>query len=394
MQPAQAQPNLPIEGRRIKLSPVCTNCREKHLRCDGAPQCSRCRRNGAECVFVPSRRGMRPNRALSTRESGLLDDTQSPVVSGPSTVSSISSSPSPHRNLRTVATGARSLPAARQITSLPVVEGLATIDNTTSPRPSDQLIDLFYSHFLSALQFVVPKQLLLQRQGDPAIYFLQQVVEYIGSSYCSPTSDLRNRIPNPTALSQRLPNNAYTVQALLLLALWFEAIHQQAQYVRHLNQARNCALAIGMDHLEFAGTNSEHSQQLEQSWSATWQSLVRMCQPASFTADQQLQLPIEGQNPTRRMTAPLPMAVDPQPWDWTETFTEQSAYAGFEIMDTGQLGAQSHAQSMPAIYDTSNTASGPSSLAFRILPSSTTTWEDIPRTVTSAPDPTITSWKP
>jgi hypothetical protein len=398
MEPAQPQPSLSVEGRRIKLSPVCTNCREKHLRCDGAPQCSRCRRNGAECIFVPSRRGMRPNRTSSTRSGpGVLDDTPGlgPAVSGPSTVSSISSSPSPQGTLLTGVTGSRSLPSALQIPDLPAIERVNTVNkaDTFSSGPSDRLTDLFYSRFLSAQQFVIPKQLLLQRQSDPAIYFLKQVIEHIGSSYSSPTLDLRNCVPDPTALSQRLPNNAYTVQALLLLALWFETLHQPAQYIRHLNQARACALAIGMDHVGFACTNSEHSQQLEQSWSATWQAVVRMCQPASFTADQQLQLPLEGQHATRRMTVPLPMAVEPQAWDWTGTYTEQSAYAGFELIDTGQLSAQSHAQSMPAIYETSNSVSGHSNVAFQNLPL-TTAWEGIPTTVTAPPDPNITPWNP
>ena len=396
MEPAQPQPSLPVEGRRIKLSPVCTNCREKHLRCDGAPQCSRCRRNGSECIFVPSRRGMRPNKTPSTRSgSGVLDDTLGlgPSVSGPSTVSSISSSPSPHGTLRIGVTGSRSLSSARQIPNLPAIERVNTVNTADefSSGPSDRLIDLFYSRFLSAQQFVIPKQLLLERQSDPAIYFLKQVIEYIGSSYSSLTLDLRNRVPDPTALSQRLPKNAYTVQALLILALWFENLHQPVQYIRHLNQARACALAIRMDHLGFAGTNSEHSQQLELSWSATWQAVVRMCQPASFTADQQLQLPIEGQHATRRMTTPLPMAVEPQTWDWT--YTEPSAYAGFELIDTGQLSAQSHPQSMPAIYETSNSASGHSNVAFQNLPL-TTTWEGITTPVTAPPDPNITPWNP
>ena len=388
MQPTQSQPS---EGRRLKLSPVCTNCREKHLRCDGPPQCTRCKRNGAECVFVPSRRGMRPNKTPSTRAlSGLLDETLFPAASGSSAISSISSSPSPHHTAQTGATEARRTSSARQVFELPEAQA----SRSDSAIPSARLVDLFYSRFLPAQHFVVPKQLLLERQGNPAIYFLRQVIEYIGSNYCSPTSAPLYRVSDPTTISQRLPNNAYTVQALLVLALWFETVHQPAQYVRHLHQARDCALAIGMNHVEYATTNSEGSQQLEQSWSTTWQAVVRMCQPGSFTADQQLNLPIEGQTTTRRMTAPLPMAIEPQSWDWAETYAGQSAYQNYQLMDPAQLSTQTHAHSMPAIYNTSTTMPTHGNLAFRDLSLTTTTWEDIPATVITAPGSDATPWEP
>ena len=47
------------EQPRIKKSSTCTNCRERHLKCDGAPECSRCRLEKTPCVYVASRRGQR-----------------------------------------------------------------------------------------------------------------------------------------------------------------------------------------------------------------------------------------------------------------------------------------------------------------------------------------------
>lgn len=383
-QPIRTQPSLPMEGRQLKLSPVCTNCREKHLRCDGAPLCSRCRKNGAECIFVPSRRGMRPNRTPSTKAlSSLLDEASLPAPSGNSTISSISSSPSPHRTPQINTTGSRRLSSARQVFDSSTGQGLPS----TCTPPSDQLVELFYTRFLQAEQFIVPKQLLLQKQQDPAVYFLRSVVDYVGASYCT---GLHSRAPDPTTLPQRLPNTAFTVQALLVLALWFEMVQHQAHYIRHIHQARDCGLAIGMNHIGFAAANSEGSRQLEESWVSTWQIVLRRCRPGSFTVDQQLQLPIEGQITTRRMTVPSSMAIEPQSWDWAETYEGQSAY---QLMDPGQLSAQIHAQSLAVSYDTSHTIPGHGSLAFRDLPL-TTTWEDLPISVTTAPGSNITSWEP
>jgi hypothetical protein len=386
MQPTQRQPSVPMEGRRPKLSPVCINCREKHLRCDGAPQCSRCRRNGAECIFVASRRGMRPNRTNPSTNTapGLSDDPPFLAPSTSSTISSISSSPSPHHTPQTHSSGSRQQSSARQVFD----SSTAPLLIATSTAPPDRLVELFYSRFHQAQQFIVPKAWLLQKQRDPAIYFLRSVVDYIGSSFSSP---LHSRVPDPTAVPQHLPNNAFTVQALLVLALWFERVQHQSQYIRHLYQARDCGFAIGLNLVGFAATTSEGCLQLEQSLSATWETVVQRCTSGSFESGQP-QLAIEGQNVTRRMTMSSPMAVATQSWVWAETYAEQSAYNPYQLMDAGQLSAQNHAQSLPPRNRSSHTIPG-ESLDFGDLPL-TTTWDDLPTPVTTASASNITSWKP
>jgi hypothetical protein len=51
----------PSDMARTKVSNTCTNCRERHLKCDGGPVCSRCRADGSSCIFIASRRGYRMN---------------------------------------------------------------------------------------------------------------------------------------------------------------------------------------------------------------------------------------------------------------------------------------------------------------------------------------------
>lgn len=50
-----------LEEPKKNVSTTCTNCRERHLKCDGGPVCSRCRADDRQCVFVLSRRGRRPS---------------------------------------------------------------------------------------------------------------------------------------------------------------------------------------------------------------------------------------------------------------------------------------------------------------------------------------------
>lgn len=38
-----------------------SNCRERHLKCDGGPVCSPRRAGGSSCIFIPSRLGYRTN---------------------------------------------------------------------------------------------------------------------------------------------------------------------------------------------------------------------------------------------------------------------------------------------------------------------------------------------
>jgi hypothetical protein len=386
MQPKPQKPTLRMEGRRIKLSPVCTNCREKHLRCDGAPQCSRCKRTGAECVFVASRRGMRPNRTTTSTEAmpDLSGDVLRPAPSAPSTTTSSSCSSTPHLTQQTTTASSRNLSSAQQVVELSTAQGLIS----SSATPPHSLVDLFYSQFHQAEHFIVPKQWLLRKQQDPELYFLRSVVEYIGSSL---GSSLHSRAPDPTSVPQRLPNNASTVQALLVLALWFELIQHHAQYIRHLFQARDCALAIGMHRVEFAATHSEGCQLVEQSWSATWGIVLQRCTASSSEGYQQ-RLPIEARHMTRRMTVSSSVELEPQSWIWPEIYAGQSAYNPYQLMDASQLGAQTHAQSLPLRYEPSGTIPGPG-LDFRDL-QLTTTWQDLPTPVTTAPTSSIAPWQP
>ena len=49
---------------RLKISPVCNNCRDRHLKCSGGEVCNRCKKDGILCLFRPSRRGLQGTPAV------------------------------------------------------------------------------------------------------------------------------------------------------------------------------------------------------------------------------------------------------------------------------------------------------------------------------------------
>ena len=59
------------EQPRIKKATTCTNCRERHLKCDEAPECSRCRSEKTPCIYVASRRGQRKPSSTNRRHDAV-----------------------------------------------------------------------------------------------------------------------------------------------------------------------------------------------------------------------------------------------------------------------------------------------------------------------------------
>lgn len=71
-----------LEEPRKRVSTTCTNCRERHLKCDGGPVCSRCRADDRQCVFILSRRGRRPSVKHDTiNKAARLSDLRSSTKS-------------------------------------------------------------------------------------------------------------------------------------------------------------------------------------------------------------------------------------------------------------------------------------------------------------------------
>ena len=267
LQKAGMLSSKPASGDKApaKLSPVCTNCRDRHLKCDGGPLCSRCRNEGATCVFKPSRRGMRPNRGASTSDRRPSNpapmNMQWMPIQSPSQLH-----PGPLQSAPSADPGARSQYETQGHPAL-----LA--------RPSAHLIDLFYSHFHPTHPFVLPRAHLAERLIRSDFRHLQAAIEYVGSFY-DPTVDRGHYQyeAEMILIAQQHPRDLYEVQALLLLAIGLQTDGEPTKAHDVLKRARDLGVAIGInDPAMFSQYSGGHPAQQE-SWRVTSWTLNRLCQ--------------------------------------------------------------------------------------------------------------------
>ena len=248
----------------LKMSPVCTNCRERHLKCSGPPLCTRCKNEGSQCIFVPSRRGKRPPKERTPtpdpqtasnsqpRWPRILPSSSSTNLSVPSAVAPIRPSRSPLSQVTT-----RS----------------ATPDRTLSHH----FIDLAYQHDLSTNLFVLPKRHLLENIARTEIQCLKVVIEYIGMVYDPMNRSMYSAQIERILFAQQFAINAYTVQAYLLLAITLASRHDR-RAAQCLHWTSTYALQIGMNKPTFPQLHSGGSREQEESWSSTWTVLSQLCQ--------------------------------------------------------------------------------------------------------------------
>ena len=72
---AGTNPTFSCKNSELRVSSVCNNCRNRHLRCSGSPVCIRCAKESTPCVFRPSRQGQRTMAVVAV-------DSGSPPLSG------------------------------------------------------------------------------------------------------------------------------------------------------------------------------------------------------------------------------------------------------------------------------------------------------------------------
>ena len=286
-----------VKTDAVKMSPVCTNCRERHLKCSGPPICTRCRNETAECIFVPSRRGQRPQR----------DRTPTPDPQ-----SSASTQPRWPRILPSSSTSGLELPdrAGRAQYVRSPAPGLVSRSASPNLTLSHHFIDLAYQHDLVSYSFVLPKQLLLQSLTRTEVQCLKVVIEYIGMAH-----DRTNRASYSDQIermlfSQQFALNAYTVQAYVLLAIKLSA-RQDTRVVQCLRWASTFATHIGMNRSNFAQLHSGGSLEQEESWSRTFTVLTQLCHTWSVNVTTSSLAPTQDYDPSSRRSSihPAPAYV-------------------------------------------------------------------------------------
>ncbi|KAI9648094.1 hypothetical protein NHQ30_002723 [Ciborinia camelliae] len=251
----------------IRVSLACVPCRSRHVKCGAEmPSCSRCQQDDKPCFYAKSRRGMRDKNASRKRnpakeqirgrsvgiDQGRYSNSVGSLVGNSSGESW---------------TGAVSDASASPGSSSSRLNSVKPVD----PR---RLIDLYYNFFHRAHPYIIPKGRFLSRlESDPdSLNNLLPVMQYIGSLYAPdlPSAEFRSIALSQLDL-QILPQNGFSVQTLLLLAIVTHAEDEREQARAILDRNICMALDIGMNHRAFAGM--ERDPVLAESWRRTYWGL-------------------------------------------------------------------------------------------------------------------------
>lgn len=256
--------------RAVTTKLACTECRSKHVKCDGTtPVCGRCRDQDRECTYLQSRRGCRSYHTIDKRKASLR----------PSRKPSMSVSPAPPQ-ARTVFESIKDYG-----TQADNVYNLSTVVKSFKSQPLDPLpkyLNLFYSNFHPAHPFILPPRYastLLHRSRHTR---LAPAMEYIGSLYATMVDDSARIAPPPLMPLLMNVRDGWTVQALLLMAIATHCMGDTSSAAEIFKQAVDVALDIGMNRSTFAAANGQNIPILEESWNRTWWELY--CMDVMFAA--------------------------------------------------------------------------------------------------------------
>ena len=267
------------------ISPACTACRERHLKCDGAqPACSRCLNAVQDCQYVRSRRGHRPPRKKS--ESLLRAQSRQSAGSDSKRELVDSSEQVPPRKDRPAAISIETSQDSNY--SFGTSEGHQDKDmaltrrraQTGSPGPvsphehsSSKLQELYYTYFNDAHPILIPQLHFnaVSKSLPPAIF---AVIDYIGACYSTSVDQnkLRDAL-DAKVFSASRERNGHTVQALLLLAIAQHSTDLAHQACQTLDSAIDLALELGMNKKFYRCDCCVDSAILKESWRRTWWEL-------------------------------------------------------------------------------------------------------------------------
>lgn len=246
---------------RFRNSLACVQCRSRHVKCDAnKPGCTRCKIDGKNCYFMKSRRGMRSKTSNSSTEVPLASaDEQVKLNTSPTTtIPSLEASETQFQTSLVQYT-------AYHNASIPKVRSLES--------ELERNLGLYYTFFHNAHPWVLPRPRLEQliQTHREQVQGLLTVIDFIGSTFGSKGQSGRLReIAISTMTAQDVPKSAFTVQALLILAVGVHCCTDFQLARETLDRGIDIALEIGMHQQSFAITNGNGDPVLEESWRRTW----------------------------------------------------------------------------------------------------------------------------
>ncbi|TGO81610.1 hypothetical protein BPOR_1083g00010 [Botrytis porri] len=251
----------------IRVSLACVPCRSRHVKCGAEmPSCSRCQQDDKPCFYAKSRRGMRDKNATRIKNSAkehLKDRYMVKDQAGYSTSVGGHAGNSSSESWTGAVSDASPSPSSS-----------SSRLNSVKPTDSERLIDLYYNFFHKSHPYIMPKSHFLSRlESDPdSLNNLMSAMRYIGSLYAPdlPSSELRAIAVSQLDLAN-LPQNGFSVQTLLLLAIAVHAEDERQQARAILDRNICMALKLGMNHRAFAAM--ERDPVLAESWRRTFWGL-------------------------------------------------------------------------------------------------------------------------
>lgn len=256
---------------KTRVSLACIPCRSRHTKCDAvSPACTQCLGSGRTCVYAESRRGRGKLAVLEQRQLSSNGETQlerekrqSRSVSDATSATHSTHSTASSLDLRMSPVGLSPIGTTNETIVGPISE----------TEDSSKLLDLYYAFFHDAHPYVLPQKFLNQRLKTDSASLEQvlPVLEFIGSLFAhSSAKKAMQERAGSILLADSLPDNGFSVQALLGFAI---AVHSCDEFTNArgiLDRAIRMALRIDMNAEAFATLNGEGNAVLAESWRRTW----------------------------------------------------------------------------------------------------------------------------
>lgn len=268
-----SNPSESVDKRQLRMNPkhrvsiACTGCRSQHLRCDATmPTCSRCIATNKRCVYTSLRsRRCKTQRVVTSLPEIDFESMDKDLCAGVSVTDS--------STLR----GTLPLTVEPPIRS-PTEEIELFLSGSSmlmSSHSEDFLIEEFYTHFYPSHPFLLPKlDMAQQKMNYPeSVRQLLPIIKLIGTRYTETNQTGYYRAEADASMSKNSAKTGFTVQALLLFALFQEWSGEGEGAASTLQDARDTALEIGMQFKNFFCEGCRRTEALEESWRRTWWEL-------------------------------------------------------------------------------------------------------------------------
>jgi hypothetical protein len=160
---------------------------------------------------------------------------------------------------------------------LPVFDiGQELVSFEAKPLPAgldlrERCIEAFYYHFYPAHPFVLPRASYYALRKEKPINHLEAAMRYVGSFYVAQAPTVALGLEAERIVYQAdCCEDAFKVQALLILAIGLDGYTYQEKALQILLDAQDVAIKIGLNKREYALLNGNGSSVLEESLRRTW----------------------------------------------------------------------------------------------------------------------------